>query len=68
MYYKNCLPLMVLDIRFLHERIGFDVWINNKLCNFFSLCRSPNQSYDAFESLLDNFELALDTLAQNNLF
>ena len=25
MYYKNCLPLKVLDIRFLHERITFDL-------------------------------------------
>ena len=24
MYYKNCLPLKVLDIRFLHESIAFD--------------------------------------------
>ena len=59
---------MVLDIRFLHERVAFDVRISDNLCSFFSLCRSPNQSYDDFESFLDNFELALDTLAQNNLF
>ena len=27
MYYKNCLPLKVLDIRFLHESIAFDLGI-----------------------------------------
>ena len=69
MYYKNCLPLKVLDIRFLPESIAFDLRIGGRLCIFFSfVCRSPNQSYDDFESFLDNFELTLDTLAQKNLF
>ena len=30
MYYKNCLPLKVLDIRFLHESIAFELRIGNK--------------------------------------
>ena len=68
MYYKNCLPLKVLDIRFLHESIAFDLRIDDKLCSFISLYRSPNQSYDDFVSFLDNFQLTLDTLAQKNLF
>ena len=68
MYYKNCLPLKVLDIRFPHESIAFELRIGNKLCSFISLYRSPNQSYDDFISLLDNFELTLDVLAQKNPF
>ena len=68
MYYKNCLPLKVLDIRFLHESIVFELRIGDKLCSFISLYRSPNQSYDDFVSFLDNFELTLDTLAQKNPF
>ena len=67
MYYKNCLPLKVFDIRFLHESIAFELRIGDKLCCFISLYRSPNQSYD-FISSLDNFELTLDTLAQKNPF
>ena len=68
MYYKNCLPLKVLDIRFLHESIAFELRIRDKLCSFTSLYRSPNQSYDDFVSFLDNFEITLDTLAQKNPF
>ena len=63
MHYKNCLLLKVLDIRFLHENIDFELQIGDKLCSFISLYRSPNQSYDDFVLFLDNFELTLDTLA-----
>ena len=68
MYYKKCLPLKVLDIRFLHESIAFELQIGSKLCSFISLNRSPSQSYDDFVSFLDNFKLTLDTLAQKNPF
>ena len=68
MYYKNCLPLKVLDIRFLHESIAFELQIGDRLCSVISLYRSPNQSYDDFVPFLDNFELTLGTLAQNNPF
>ena len=66
LYYKNCLPLKFLDIRFLHESIAFDLQIGDKLCSFILLYRAPNQSYDDFVSFLGNFELALDTPAQKN--
>ena len=68
MYYKNCLPLKVLDTRFLHESIAFELRIGDKLCSFIFLYRSPNQSSDDFASFLDNFELTLDILAQKNPF
>ena len=68
MYYRNCLPLKVLDIRFFHESIAFELQIGDKLCRFISLYRSPNQSSDDFVSVLDNFELTLDTLAQKKPF
>ena len=68
MYYKNCLPLKVLDIRFLRKSIAFDLQISDKLCSLICFYRSPNQSYDDFVSFLDNFQLTLDTLAQKNLF
>ena len=40
MYYKNCLPLKVLDTRFLYEKVAFDLQICDKLCSFISLDRS----------------------------
>ena len=68
MYYKNCLQLRVLDVKFLHESTAFELPIGDKLYSFISLYRSPNQSYDDFVSFLDNFELTLDTLAHRNPF
>ena len=47
-YYKICLPLRVLDVRFLHERTAFELRISDKLCSFIFLYRSSNQSYDDF--------------------
>ena len=68
MCYRNCLPLKILDIRFLHESIAFELRIGDKLCSFISFYRSPNQSSDDFASFLDNFELTLGTLAEKNPF
>ena len=67
MFYKICLPLKVLDIRFLHESIAFELQIGDELCSFISPYRSSNQSYDDFVSFLDNFELTLDTPAHRYL-
>ena len=68
MYYKNCLPLKVLDIRLLHKSIAFDLQMGDKLCSFITLYRSTNQSYNDFVSFLDHFELTLETLTQKNPF
>ena len=68
MSYKNCLPLKVLGIRFLHESIAFNAQMVDKLCSFISLYRSPNQSYDDFVSFLNNSEFTLGTLVQKNPF
>ena len=50
MYYKNCLPLKVLDITLLHKSIAFDLRMGDKLCSFNTLYRSTNQSYNDFVS------------------
>ena len=42
--------------------------IGGKLSRFVSLCRSPNQSQDDFESFANNFELNIDTVTANNPF
>ena len=43
-YFKNSLPLRVLDIQFLQECINFEIKVADKTCNFISLYRSPSQS------------------------
>ena len=65
-YYKNTLPLKVLDIHILQECINFEIKIGNKLCNFIVLYRSPSQSQDTFESFIDNLELNIDAIAAKN--
>ena len=42
--------------------------IEEKLCNFIALYRSPSQSQDELETFLKNFELNLDTILPNNTF
>ena len=65
-YYKNFLPLKVIDIQYLQEYINFEMKIGEKLCNFIALYRSPSQSQDDFEAFLKIFELNLDTNLANN--
>ena len=38
--------------------------IGDKVCNFISLYRSPNQSLEEFETFADNLELNLDIIAK----
>lgn len=67
-YYRNSLPLKILGIHYLQECINCEIMIGGKLCRFFSLYRSPNQSQDDFESFTNNFELNLDAVTGNNPF
>ena len=62
------MPLRVLDIKYLHECINFEIKIGDKLCNFVALYRSPSQTQDEFEKFSDNLELDLGTLSQKNPF
>ena len=52
----------------MQECINFEIKINDKLCNFITLYRSPNQCQDGFESFINNFELNLDSIMTNNPF
>ena len=67
-YYKNTLPLKLVNINYLQECLNFEVKIGNKLCNFISLYRSPSQSQDNFETFIDNLELNIDEIAARNPF
>ena len=58
-YYKISLPLKIKIIQYLQECINFEIKIKDKLCNFITLYRSPNQYQD---------ELNLDSIMTNNPF
>ena len=40
-YCKSYLPLELIDIKYLHEWINFELRIRGKICTFLSLYRSP---------------------------
>ena len=68
MYFKTCLPVKVLDISFLSECINFELQVENKLCNFLIIYRSPSRSSDEFQEFMKNFELNLESVASKNPF
>ena len=68
LYYKNYLPLRVLNISYLKKCLNFELKISDKSCTFIALYRSPSQSQDDFETFSDNFEMTLETLAQKGSF
>ena len=41
-YYKEFLPLKILDITYLQECLNFEIKIGRKTCNFVCLYRSPS--------------------------
>ena len=65
-YFKNSLPLKVLDIQLLQECINFEGKIPDKTCNFISLYISLSQSKDEFKSFANNLELNLHSVAFRN--
>ena len=67
-YYRNSLPLKVIDIQFLNECINFETRIGGKACDFLCLYRSPSQTRDVFETFADNSELTLSSLINKNPF
>ena len=48
LYYKNYLPLRVLNISYLIECLNVELKIGDKSCTFIALYRSPSQSQDDF--------------------
>ena len=55
-YYNISLPPKIENIHYLQECINFEIQIEDKLCNFITLNRSPNQCQDEFELFINNFE------------
>ena len=48
LYYKNYLPLRVLNISYLKECLSFELKTDNKSCSFIALYRLPSQFQDSF--------------------
>ena len=67
-YYRNSLPLKILDISYLRECIVFELKIGNKFCKIASLYRSRNQSQDKFGTFTNNLELILVKIFETNPF
>ena len=67
-YYQDFLPLKLINIQYPNKCITIKIKTGDKICNFVSLFRSPNQSKDDFEKFCDNFELTLDVILTTNPF
>ena len=67
-YYRNFLPLKLVNIHYLNESITFEIKLGDKVCNFVSLYMSPNQSEEDFENFCNNLELTLDAVSATNPF
>ena len=68
LYYRQSLPLKVLDLNYLDECIIFEINIEGKQCFFLLNYRSPSQSPLEFEEYLTNFQLSLDVISNKNPF
>ena len=53
-YFKNSLPLKLLDIKYLQECIKLELRIRDDVCNFIIIYRSPSQTHDDFETFIKN--------------
>ena len=67
-YYRNSLPLKLLNIFHLQVCIVFELKIGNKFCKIVYLCRSLSQYDGEFDTFSDNLEVTLDKVFETNLF
>ena len=67
-YYRNSLPLKILNIQYLRECINFEIRIGGTLCRFVSLYCLPSLLQDDLELFANNFELNIDITTANNTF
>ena len=54
-HYKNFLPIKLIDFKYLHESLNFELRIGGKICKLLSIYRSPSQNKDDFEACLENW-------------
>ena len=67
-YYKNHLPLKLININFLHECLTTELDIKSKLCVLVGLYRSLSQSRNEFSSFITNLESTLQAITLRNPF
>ena len=67
-YYKSYLPLKVLNMKHLQECLNIEFSIAKKIFRLISLCRSPSQNQEEFNTFLDNLESSLETVSFSNPF
>ena len=63
-YYKESLPVRVINIPYIKEALLLEMNYNNKKVIISVIYRFPSQSADEFESFLLNFEQLLDDVSQ----
>ena len=61
-YYKETLPLNVINISQLQESLVVEILYENKKCYLVTLYRSPSQNENEFDEFLKNFEMLLDDI------
>ena len=61
-YYKESLPVRLVDITFLPECLAYEIKIQNKKGYVAIMYRSPSQSSIGFESFLTGFEHMLSSV------
>ena len=61
-YYKEVLPLRVINVNYLNEYIRFELNIGEKLFCFINLYRSPSQTQDEFDKFTNNLQLNISEL------
>ena len=64
LYYKNNLPLRVINIGYLNKCLTLGLKIGDKTCNFIVVYRPTSQTQDEIETFSDNFKMTLDILTQ----
>ena len=67
-YYKTSLPLKLLNIKYLQERINLELIIRYNLFSFIILYRSPSKTHDNFENFTKNSELNFAEINKKIIF
>ena len=57
-YFRNSLPLKMLNIHYLQEIESFELQVGSKICKFVSLYQSPSQTSHDFELTLNNLAVS----------
>ena len=52
-YYKNFIPINLIDVKYLHESLNFELIIGGNIFNILSLYRSHSQNKDDFDIFLE---------------